>query len=95
MQSADVAALRSENDALRAELDDFRQSSKELEEELERELDRTAKELESTKARFDTARSEADDWKAGRPRDAQRQRSDAGFRYSALGLESTRRPSYH
>ena len=61
--SRTVAQLREENAALRAELDDFRQSSKELEEELERELERAGKDLETTKSKLDQARRETEDWK--------------------------------
>ncbi|RDX52106.1 hypothetical protein OH76DRAFT_1401018 [Lentinus brumalis] len=48
----------------RAELDDFHQSSKELEEELERELERTEKSQQELKIKVARAEQERDDWKA-------------------------------
>jgi len=48
------------------ELDDFHQSSKELEEELERELQRTEKAQQELKVKVERAESERDSWKARR-----------------------------
>jgi len=45
------------------ELDDFHQSSKELEEELERELQRTEKAQQDLKVKVEWAARERDDWK--------------------------------
>jgi len=45
------------------ELDDFHQSSKELEEELERELQRTEKAQQELKVKVERAESERDSWK--------------------------------
>ncbi|KAH9082122.1 hypothetical protein EDB83DRAFT_2336591 [Lactarius deliciosus] len=46
------------------ELDDFHQSSKELEEELERELQRTEKAQQELKVKVERAESERDSWKS-------------------------------
>ncbi|KAI9025523.1 hypothetical protein DFJ74DRAFT_664596 [Hyaloraphidium curvatum] len=78
-----LAQLEAENAALKAELDEFRTSSKELEEELERELERAQAENGTLKARADQARKEADDWKE---RFNALQRSSAG-QISELELE--------
>ena len=48
------------------ELDDFHQSSKELEEELERELQRTEKAQQDLRVKVERAESERDSWKASR-----------------------------
>ncbi|KAF9787132.1 hypothetical protein BJ322DRAFT_702101 [Thelephora terrestris] len=48
----------------RAELDDFQQSSKELEEELEAELERTEKAQKDLLVKASKAESERDEWKA-------------------------------
>jgi hypothetical protein len=48
------------------ELDDFHQSSKELEEELERELQRTEKAQQELKVKVERAETERDSWKARR-----------------------------
>ena len=48
------------------ELDDFHQSSKELEEELERELQRTEKAQQELKVKVERAEGERDSWKARR-----------------------------
>ena len=45
------------------ELDDFHQSSKELEEELERELQRTEKAQQELRVKVERAESERDSWK--------------------------------
>jgi len=47
----------------RNELDEFQQSSKELEEELERELERTEKAQEELKLRVEKVEGERDEWK--------------------------------
>jgi nuclear distribution protein NudE len=47
----------------RAELDDFQQSSKELEEELEAELERTEKAQKDLLVKASRAESERDEWK--------------------------------
>jgi hypothetical protein len=49
------------------ELDDFHQSSKELEEELERELQRTEKAQQDLKVKVERAESERDSWKVRHP----------------------------
>src|SRR5882757_4882321 len=48
------------------ELDDFHQSSKELEEELERELQRTEKAQQELRVKVERAESERDSWKVRR-----------------------------
>jgi len=48
------------------ELDDFHQSSKELEEELERELQRTEKAQQELRVRVERAEGERDSWKVRR-----------------------------
>lgn len=50
------------------ELDDFHQSSKELEEELERELSRTEKAQQDLKVKVERAEGERDQWKVRRSR---------------------------
>jgi t-SNARE complex subunit (syntaxin) len=45
------------------ELDDFHQSSKELEEELERELQRTEKTQQELRVKVERAENERDSWK--------------------------------
>jgi hypothetical protein len=50
----------------RAELDEFQQSSKELEEELEAELERTEKAQKDLLLKTSKAESERDDWKVRR-----------------------------
>ncbi|THH20836.1 hypothetical protein EW146_g594 [Bondarzewia mesenterica] len=57
----EVAEMLSET---RNELDDFHQSSKELEEELERELQRTEKAQQNLKVKVERAESERDEWKS-------------------------------
>ena len=47
----------------RAELDEFQQSSKELEEELEAELERTEKAQKDLVVKASKAESERDEWK--------------------------------
>lgn len=47
----------------RAELEDFQQSSKELEEELEQELERTEKAQQDLKVKAAKAETERDEWK--------------------------------
>jgi hypothetical protein len=47
----------------RAELEDFQQSSKELEEELEHELERTEKAQQDLKVKAAKAEAERDEWK--------------------------------
>lgn len=47
----------------RAELDEFQQSSKELEEELEAELERTEKAQKDLMVKASKAESERDEWK--------------------------------
>jgi len=49
------------------ELDDFHQSSKELEEELERELQRTEKAQQELKVKVERAETERDSWKVCHP----------------------------
>jgi uncharacterized protein HemX len=48
------------------ELDDFHQSSKELEEELERELQRTEKAQQELRVKVERAENERDSWKVRR-----------------------------
>jgi hypothetical protein len=48
------------------ELDDFHQSSKELEEELERELLRTEKAQQELRVKVERAENERDSWKVHR-----------------------------
>ena len=48
------------------ELDDFHQSSKELEEELERELQRTEKAQQELRVKVERAEGERDSWKVRR-----------------------------
>jgi hypothetical protein len=48
------------------ELDDFHQSSKELEEELERELLRTEKAQQDLRVKVERAENERDSWKVRR-----------------------------
>ena len=48
------------------ELDDFHQSSKELEEELERELQRTEKAQQELRVKVERAEGERDSWKVCR-----------------------------
>ena len=50
----------------RAELDEFQQSSKELEEELEAELERTEKAQKDLVVKASKAESERDEWKVCR-----------------------------
>lgn len=51
----------------RAELDEFQQSSKELEEELEAELERTEKAQKDLVVKASKAESERDEWKVRHP----------------------------
>lgn len=51
----------------RHELDEFQQSSKELEEELERDLQRTEKAQQDLRVKVERAENERDDWKVRRP----------------------------
>ncbi|KAI0304924.1 hypothetical protein BC826DRAFT_1100682 [Russula brevipes] len=57
----EVAEMLSET---KNELDDFHQSSKELEEELERELQRTEKAQQELKVKVERAETERDSWKS-------------------------------
>lgn len=54
-------------DETRAELDEFQQSSKELEDELEKELSATEKVQMELKERITRLEGEKDEWKVGSP----------------------------